>query len=139
MIRKFLPTDIDDVMAIWLQGNLDAHPFISPHYWRKKLPAVRAAVLQASVYCYVDKNGRVCGFIGMQDDYIAGLFVARHARGHRVGTALLTTVKESHTTLILDVYLRNSTALRFYRQHGFVVTNQEDGEARMTWQAKNNL
>ena len=28
MIRKFETQDLDAVMQIWLEGNLDAHPFI---------------------------------------------------------------------------------------------------------------
>lgn len=30
MIRAFTPADLPQVMELWLQGNLDAHFFISP-------------------------------------------------------------------------------------------------------------
>lgn len=75
-------------MDIWLQSNLDAHPFISRDYWLKNLPAVRDAIQEATVYCYVDSYNHILGFIGLQNDYIAGIFVARQARGHRIGMAL---------------------------------------------------
>lgn len=28
IIRDFQPNDLDQVMKIWLEGNLNAHPFI---------------------------------------------------------------------------------------------------------------
>lgn len=139
MIRKFLSKDIDTVMGIWLQGNLDAHPFISRDYWFKNLPTVRAAIQEANVYCYVDSSDHVQGFIGLQNDYIAGIFVTRQARGHGVGTSLLNYVKASRQKLALDVYLKNQHALNFYQDHGFVITKQSDTEAQMVWQAKINL
>lgn len=139
MIRNFLPHDIDPVMDIWLQGNLDAHPFISPAYWTSNLANVKAAILQAEVYCAVDNSGNIQGFIGLQGDYIAGLFVTKQARGHHIGTALLDTAKNTRQILTLDVYLKNTRALNFYQHHGFTISEYNADEARMTWQAKNNL
>lgn len=33
MIREFQTADTEQVMQIWLNGNEDAHPFISKKYW----------------------------------------------------------------------------------------------------------
>lgn len=35
MIRKMEAMDHDVVMDIWLHGNLTAHFFLSPTYWKK--------------------------------------------------------------------------------------------------------
>lgn len=137
MIRKFLPQDINTVMDIWLQGNLDAHPFISPNYWIQNMNTVKEAICQADVFCAVDKHGNVQGFIGLQGDYIAGIFISRQVRGQHIGTSLLKFAKEHHQKLVLDVYLKNQRALTFYKQHGFTITRQNNQEARMTWQIKN--
>ena len=41
MIRKFKPADTDQVMQIWLQGNRDAHSFVSEQYWQLNFKVVR--------------------------------------------------------------------------------------------------
>ena len=33
-IRAMHPQDLDDIMKIWLNGNLDAHHFIDPSFWK---------------------------------------------------------------------------------------------------------
>ncbi|MGM9891736.1 GNAT family N-acetyltransferase [Limosilactobacillus sp.] len=136
MIRKFTPTDLDTVMQIWLAGNLDAHPFISRSYWEGQSAAVRDAISQADVDCYVDDHEKVVGFIGLTGDYIAGLFVSRSFRGHKIGYQLLNQVKTTHHHLELDAYQKNTRAVHFYQQNGFVITHQTSDEVRMAWPAK---
>lgn len=41
MIRQFQKSDIEQIMKIWLNGNLDAHPFISKEYWHSNYPIVQ--------------------------------------------------------------------------------------------------
>ena len=88
MIRPFQPADLDAVMSLWLEGNLDAHPFIPCAYWEGNLSAVRALLPQAEVLVAV-QSGQIQGFIGLDGDDIAGIFVARAARSAGVGSALL--------------------------------------------------
>lgn len=37
MIRKMEAMDHDVVMDIWLHGNLAAHSFLSPTYWKSSM------------------------------------------------------------------------------------------------------
>lgn len=84
MIRELQLRDLEQVMRIWLEGNLDAHSFIPRGYWESKVPMVREQLLQAEV-CVYGQAGEVLGFAGMQGDYLAGIFVdAEHrSRGDR--------------------------------------------------------
>lgn len=139
MIRRFRPADLPRVLAIWLEGNRQAHPFIPDAFWLGQLPAVRAALPAADVYVYTDGAGAVQGFIGLQQGYIAGLFVRRAFRSRGVGRRLLGVAKRRCGRCTLGVYVRNTRALGFYRRQGFgiqaVCIDAHTGqrEARMVW------
>ena len=41
MIRKYVDSDIDAVMQIWLNTNIQAHSFVSPDYWKNNFDVVK--------------------------------------------------------------------------------------------------
>ena len=124
MIRKFQNTDIEQVMKIWLCGNEDAHSFIPKDYWKSNYSMVQEQLLQAEVYVY-EAEGTVQGFIGIQENYLAGIFVKKEVRSTGIGKQLLDYVKAIHPTLTLNVYQRNRRALEFYKREGFFITLED--------------
>ena len=63
------------VMQIWLDGNLQAHYFIASEYWQQNYDFVKQMLPQSKVYVYEDeKSNQIKGFIGLQDEFIAGVF-----------------------------------------------------------------
>lgn len=130
MIRLFEFRDLDRIMEIWLAGNLKAHPFIKEEYWRQNYETVRSVLPNAEVYVY-EENGEVLGFIGMDAEYIAGIFVAEGHRGQGIGHQLIAEVKRKKR-LSLHVYEKNTGAVAFYQAEGFRVENnmteKETGE-----------
>ncbi len=139
-IRQMRPDDIDEVMAIWLQGNLQAHPFVAPAYWHDNAPRVRKAIQEAEVWVCDDSG--IQGFIGMVDGYVAGLFVREAARCQGVGTALLDKGKESSESLVLHVYRKNHIAVDFYLHSSFRITSTSvddatgEEEYEMAWESR---
>jgi putative acetyltransferase len=119
VIRPMEKEDLDEILQIWLSANCEAHPFVPEHYWRENLSAVRQALPGAQVLLW-EEDGCILGFIGLQGEYIAGLFVRGGSRGRGVGKALLCAAKEGRRELSLSVYEKNSGALRFYLREGFV-------------------
>lgn len=105
MIRLFEFRDLDRIMEIWLEGNLKAHPFIKEEYWRQNYEIVRSVLPNAEVYVF-EEDGEVQGFIGMDAEYIAGLFVAEGHRGQGIGHQLISEVKRKKR-LSLHVYEKN--------------------------------
>ena len=79
MIRKMQTADIDETAGIWLDTNLKAHDFIPAEYWKGNYDAVKEMISQAEVYIYEDKS-RIQGFAGLDQDYIAGIFVREEAQ-----------------------------------------------------------
>ena len=127
MIRLFEFRDLDRIMEIWLEGNLKAHPFIKEEYWRQNYETVRSVLPNAEVYVF-EEDGEVQGFIGMDAENIAGLFVAEGRRGQGIGHQLILEVKRKKR-LSLHVYEKNEKALRFYqREHFAILAKENDAE-----------
>ena len=87
MIREFKQTDIDNVMEIWITENIRAHDFIPKEYWEKNFEYVKKILPNAEIYVYVE-NEKIVGFIGLNDNYIEGIFIDSKYQYKGIGTAL---------------------------------------------------
>lgn len=124
MIRQMNETDLPEVMEIWLQTNEEAHDFIPADYWRENYDKVKTLLPQAEVFVY-EKNVQLAGFIGMNGEYVAGIFVRQSARSRGVGKVLLDYVKNKKQRITLHVYEKNERALHFYLREGFQPLSSE--------------
>ena len=126
MIRKMEEKDISDVMQIWLETNIKAHSFIEKEYWTGNYEMVKQILPEAEVYVYEDeKNGQIVGFIGMNNQYVEGLFVKESAQSRGIGKQLLDYAKSRKTELRLGVYQKNVRAMRFYLRENFLIQAEE--------------
>ena len=128
MIRELRKTDIDIVADIWLDTNIKAHYFIPAQYWKSNLELVKELLLQATVYVYED-NQKILGFIGINGEYIEGIFVSEAMQSQGIGKILLNYVKETRSKLLLNVYQKNTPAISFYQREGFKIQNSGVDEA----------
>lgn len=141
MIRQLEPADIRRVMEIWLNGNVEAHSFIPREYWEANFALVQEQILQAEVWVCAE-NGEIQGFIGLADDWIAGIFVDEKYRSQGLGKQLLEYAKARHDSLSLSVYQKNPRAMAFYRREGFSLSVEGRDEATgeveytMVWKAE---
>lgn len=127
MIRKLQTTDIDSIADIWLDTNIKAHDFISEQYWLKNYNIVKEMFAQAEIYVYEDARTPL-GFIGLDHDYIAGLFVRDGAQSGGIGKQLLDFVKDKKQKLNLSVYQKNTRAVRFYKREKFRIQSEQTEE-----------
>ncbi len=138
MIRRFNKNDINDVMQIWENENIKAHKFISKEYWESNYNFVKESLPKAEIYVYIIKE-KIVGFVGLDNNYIEGIFVDTNNQCNGIGTSLLNKVKESRNSLTLSVYKKNKNAISFYKKNGFVITNEnmdnntKEIEYTMTW------
>lgn len=138
MIRKLNVDDIDVVMQIWLAVNTKTHNFISEEYWRGQFDAVKEILPQSEVYVY-ESNGEVIGFVGLTDNYIAGIFVSIVAQSMGIGRQLLCYIKNIKPELSLRVYQKNERAIKFYQRKNFIIQSESideltnEREILMTW------
>ena len=125
MIRKYVDSDIDAVMQIWLNTNIQAHSFISPDYWKNNFDVVKEMLPLAEIYVHeIDSANRIDGFIGLNDDYIEGIFVKEEAQSKGIGKQLLDHVKKVKSTLRLNVYQKNKQAIQFYLREEFGIQSE---------------
>ena len=142
MIRTFQQIDTEPVMQIWLNGNIEAHGFVPKTYWLSNYAAVRDQLMQAEIFVYTEEE-RICGFIGIIEGYIAGIFVAAECRSKGIGGSLLQYAKTRYSSLSLSVYQKNRRAVEFYFRQGFSVLSQgvdedtNETEYTMTWGEQN--
>ncbi len=141
MIRRLQSADIDSVADIWLDTNLKAHYFIPAQYWKNNFDMVKGMLSQAEVYLY--ENGqKIQGFIGISDEYIEGIFVSDEIQSHGIGRCLLNYIKDKKLRLCLNVYQKNTRAIKFYQREGFKISEESMDEATgekdyvMVWQRK---
>lgn len=119
MIREFLPEDLAEVMDLWLVSNQEAHSFIPASYWQDNYELVRELLPKADLFVYQEEDGAITGFIGLQGNLIAGLFVAARRRSQGIGKQLLDVAKSQRNLLYLQVYQDNEQAVAFYLREGF--------------------
>lgn len=140
MIRAFRAHDLTTVMQIWFDTNTKAHHFISKEYWANNYAIVEELLPQAEVYVYEDDDiHRIVGFVGLTNDYIAGIFIKEGAQSKGIGKQLLDYVKAVKTVLNLSVYQKNVRAVSFYHREQFIIQsenidcNTNEKEFLMSW------
>ena len=140
MIRELRKTDIKRVAEIWLNANLQAHSFISPQYWMGNFALVKA-MLPQEVYVYEDARN-IQGFVGLNSEQFEGIFVSGEMRSQGIGRFLLDFIKTKKPELHLNVYRKNTRAIRFYQREDFEILNEGLDEAigekdcAMLWRSK---
>lgn len=93
MIRVLQKADIERVVDIWLDTNLKAHYFIPGQYCKNNIDLVKEMLPQAEVYVY-ENDCLIEGFIGLNDEYMEGIFVRDEMQSQGIGKLLLNFVKE---------------------------------------------
>ncbi len=48
MIRAFKPSDMDDVLNIWLEASIGAHGFIGKEFWESRVDEMRETYIPDS-------------------------------------------------------------------------------------------
>ena len=82
------------------------------------------------------------GFIGLNDEYVEGIFVSGEMQSQGIGKILLNYAKDKRNKLYLNVYQKNARAISFYKREGLEIQHSGLDEATgekdyvMTWQHK---
>ncbi|KWK81765.1 acetyltransferase [Burkholderia ubonensis] len=119
-IRERTLEDNPALLDIWHRAVQATHTFLTEHDIAALYPQVRDLYLPSvAVWVAEADDGRVAGFIGVNDAQVEMLFVDPERFGQRVGTRLLDHVRAKHARLTVDVNEQNPRAHAFYRRYGF--------------------
>ena len=81
-------------------------------------------------------------FVGLNDEYIEGIFVSDEMQSCGIGKFLLDYIKDKKVSLRLNVYQKNARAISFYQREGFIIQcedlDEDTGEKEYTmlWKRK---
>ena len=128
MIRKLRKTDLDEVAYIWLHTNKKAHDFIAETYWDEHFEMVKGMLGDAEIYVF-EEQGQIKGFVGLDGEYIAGIFVREKEQSLGIGKQLLDFAKSLKGQLKLNVYQKNERAIKFYTREQFEIQDEQTVEA----------
>lgn len=125
-------------MEIWENENIRTHNFIEKEYWKNNYKYVKDILPNADIYVYL-LGEQIVGFVGLNNNYIEGIFVDINNQHNGIGTSLLDKIKEDKENLTLNVYKKNANAIKFYEKNNFIITsenidkNTNEIEYTMTW------
>ncbi len=128
MIRKFQQTDIDQVISIWLEASITAHVFIESAFWKSKVKDMREIYIPSGETYVFEEEEIIKGFVSMNNDTIAAIFVSPNYQGISIGTQLMTKSKEIREKLNLAVYTENHKSIEFYKKCGFKIEIEQIDE-----------
>ena len=127
MIREFQRDDINKVADIWLDTNIKAHNFIPAEYWKSNFKSVKEALLLAEVYVY-EYDTEIQGFIGLNDEYVEGIFVSGEMQSQDMVEQLLTDNNRvrKHGSGVGVINVHNRIRLRFGKPYGLEIESMPD-------------
>jgi ribosomal protein S18 acetylase RimI-like enzyme len=123
LIRDFLESDFDSVVAGWHRTNLVSYSYVQAHQDHSLEDARRFFRGTVLVECQVwvaELTGQPVGVLALREPWIRQLAVFPPFQRRGIGTALLATARRhSPEELRLYTFQRNNAARAFYERHGF--------------------
>ena len=124
MIRKYNPEDVNEVIDVWRNASLIAHPFLSKEFMEQEANTMRYFDLkEAEVFVYESGEG-IAGFVAMVENDVGALFIDPAKQRKGIGKALLDYIIQSRNYLTVDVFKENVIGLPFYIKYGFEIVNE---------------
>ncbi|WP_434481535.1 N-acetyltransferase [Pseudomonas protegens] len=139
LIRDFQSSDLQALLALWLDASIQAHHFVDPDFWRSRVEDMRNLYLPHAQTRVAERDGQLLGFYCLHEDQLAAIFVSVQYQGQGLGKQLLADARERRSRLELAVYAANLPSIGFYRQQGFQVIgdgidpNTGEAELIMAW------
>ena len=124
-ITEIKAEDLPRVVEVWEASMRATHHFLTEAdiQYIKSLVADDLAQVE-TLLCVRDGDGHAVGFIGVEDDEVAALFIHPDWRGQRIGRQLFTYAVETLGATRVDVNEQNDQAVGFYRRMGFEVAGR---------------
>lgn len=128
-IRHAVADDADQVCDVFLRSRRSAMPWLAAtHTDTETRIWLENEVLARQQLWVAEDDGAVLGFAALSDGWLHHLYLDPDHLGRGIGRQLLDVVKAASPGGVrLHVFRRNTRALRFYRQAGFMHVRDSDG------------
>ncbi|MCZ4695007.1 GNAT family N-acetyltransferase [Ancylomarina euxinus] len=119
MIRKYIESDIDEILEVWYQASRMAHPFLDADFMGMEKRNIRDVYIpNTSTWVYINE-GLILGFISMMGNEVGAIFVRPDYHGKGIGRQLMDFVSDFHDIMEVEVFERNVVGRAFYDRYGF--------------------
>lgn len=125
MIRRATPADAPALLALWRAAVEATHHFLTPADIDAIETEVRGYLASDAELWTAERDGRPVGFMGLDGDEIASLFVDPAVHRGGIGRALMAHAQARGATW-LGVNEQNPGAIAFYERMGFAPTGRSD-------------
>ena len=75
----------------------------------------------SDVFYIAKKKQQLSLTLGLNDEYVEGIFVSGEMQSQGLGKILLNYAKDKRNKLYLNVYQKNARAMSFYKREGFEI------------------
>lgn len=124
------PDDLEELTNVWRDAVEATHHFLPLKTIERLELLVRDEYLPSLRLQVAERRGCISGFIGMEKNQVAMLFVADEARSTGIGSTLLAWAQNQSVRLSLDVNEQNPRAAVFYIKRGFAVVGRSETDTR---------
>jgi len=141
ILRHARSTDAGKIGAI-LSEFTDTTDWMPAIHTRAEDVAHAGTLIARGWVIIADVERVVVGFAACDGARLNALYVAKHARGKGVGSALLQHLQQVQPKLRVWTFQANTRAQTFYERHGFAEVTRTDGadndeklpDIRLEWQ-----
>ena len=129
MIRKFQPTDLDDLLSVWEAASAVAHDFLDAKFLQQERRNISNLYLPKAETWVWEVGGSVVGFIALIGNEVGALFVDPSYHRTGIGISLMDKARELREELEVEVFKRNALGRAFYDRYGFELMQERVHEA----------
>ena len=83
MIRPYADGDLDELLDVWYEASLIAHPFVAEEFLAKERLEVAEHWLPIAETTVYETDGHVVGFLALIGNEVGGFFVDPKYQGPR--------------------------------------------------------
>ena len=120
VIRKYIKTDLDELLDVWYSASKLAHHFLDESFFEVERENITSTYLPTAETWVYETDGKVVGFIALIGNEVGGIFVHADCQGKGIGHTLMDHAARIRDGLVLNVFENNLIGRRFYDRYGFV-------------------
>ncbi|MCT8161550.1 GNAT family N-acetyltransferase [Pseudoruegeria sp. SHC-113] len=117
--RAWLPQDVAALQALYAAALRNASPALPESFIEAEVGNLAQTYLPQTDTRVIGHLGAPVGFLSLNGNEIAGLFIHPDSQRNGIGTALLAWAADQTANLEAEVFAENTPARRFYEANGF--------------------
>lgn len=118
---------ISELGEVWKESVASTHHFLTQEDKEKLYPLVLDALKNVPfLFAAKDEQGKLLGFMGIEEKKIEMLFIHPHAQKKGLGRQFVEHAKNAYRIQFVDVNEQNPDALAFYQKMEFHQFNRSE-------------